>query len=161
MSAITAPMIPEPSTTSVEASPNVVAVNRRTIDLVLICTGILAVLVLAGAAILLTWGSRFASDYVGDELASQHITFPSADALSGQGRDDLVKYADQPLDTGKEAEAYASFINGHLQGIAGGATYADLGPVESAAKADVKTAVDAGQPQPKIDELQATASGIT
>jgi len=72
-----------------------------------------------------------------------------------------VKYAGQRLDTGKEAEAYASFINGHLHGIADGATYAELGAVESSAKADVKTAVDAGQPQAKIDELQATASGIT
>jgi len=131
------------------------------IDGVLIGAGVLAVVVLLIAAGLLTWGNRFAANYVGDELSSQNITFPSADALSGQGRDDLVKYADHRLDTGKEAEAYASFINGHLQGIADGATYADLGAVESAAKADVKTAVDAGQPQAKVDELQATASGIT
>ena len=78
-----------------------------------------------------------------------------------EGRTDLVKFADQRLDTGAEAEAYASFINGHLEGIAGGATYADLGATESAAKADVKAAVDAGQPQAEVDELQATADDIT
>jgi hypothetical protein len=158
---ITAPRTPLASSASTEVSPKVVAANRRLIDGVLIGAGVLAVVVLLIAAGLLTWGNRFAANYVGDELSSQNIKFPSADALTGQGRDDLVKYADQRLDTGKEAEAYASFINGHLQGIAEGATYADLGAVESAAKADVKTAVDAGQPQAKIDELQATAGGIT
>src|SRR6185503_796724 len=91
----------------------------------------------------------------------QNITLPSAEALVEDGRADLVKFADHKLDTGKEAEGYASFINGHLQGVADGATYADLGAVESAAKADVKAAVAAGEPQAKIDELQATADGIT
>ncbi len=50
---------------------------------------------------------------------------------------------------------------GHLKGIADGATYADLGATESAARADVAAAVDADQPQNQIDELQATAEGIT
>ena len=71
------------------------------------------------------------------------------------------QYGGQALNTGKEAEAYASFINGHLQGIADSATYADLGAVESAAKADVQTAIDAGQPQAQIDDLQATSDGVT
>src|SRR5207342_2107566 len=84
-----------------------------------------------------------------------------AQALTDGGRADLVKFADQKVDTGKEAEGYASFINGHLQGIADGATYADLGAPESAAKADVKAAVDAGKPQATIDELQAKADGVT
>jgi len=72
-----------------------------------------------------------------------------------------VKWADHKVDTGKEAQAYASFINGHLAKIANGATYADLGAPESAAKADVKAAVDAGKPQATITELQAKADGIT
>ena len=63
--------------------------------------------------------------------------------------------------TVSSSSAYASFINGHLQDIAGGAIYADLGAVESAAEADIQTAIDAGQSQTQIDELQATASGIT
>ena len=37
------------------------------------------------------------------------------------------------MTTGGEAEAYASYIGGHLEGIADGATYADLGPSERAA----------------------------
>jgi hypothetical protein len=139
----------------------VVAVKRRTIDTVLISIGVVAAVVFAVAGALLTWGHNFAANYVGDELSSQHITFPSAEALTEEGRTDLVKFADHKLDTGKEAEGYASFINGHLQGVADGATYADLGATESAAKADVKAAVEAGEPQATIDELQATADGIT
>lgn len=160
----TAPNTPAnspPASNSFDAPPHTVSVSRRTIDGVLIGAGALGVVVLLIAAVLLTWGNRFADDYVGDELSSQNITFPSAEELSGQGRDDLVKYADQPLDTGKEAEAYASFIDGHLQGIADGATYADLGAVESAAKADVQAAVDAGQTQAQVEELQATADGVS
>jgi len=139
----------------------VVAVTRRTIDRVLISVGVVAAVVFAVAGALLTWGHNFANNYVGDELSSQHITFPSAEALTEEGRTDLVKFADHKLDTGKEAEGYASFINGHLAKVAGGATYADLGAPESAAKADVKAAVDAGKPQATIDELQAKADGIT
>ena len=139
----------------------VVALKRRTIDGVLIGIGVVAAVVFAVAGALLTWGANFASDYVGDELSSQNITFPSAEALTEEGRTDLVKFADQKLDTGEEAEGYASFIDGHLAGIADGATYADLGAVESAAKADVKAAVAAGEPQATVDELQAKADGIS
>jgi len=141
--------------------PEVVAVKRRTIDAVLIGFGVVATAAFVIAGLLLTWGHNFASDYVGKELSSQHITFPGAEDLKTEGRTDLVKFADQKLDTGKEAEAYASFINGHLAKIGGGQTYADLGAPESAAKADVKAAVDAGQPQATIDQLQAKADGIT
>jgi len=152
------PVTVQVSATSVEP---VVAVKRRTIDIVLISVGVVAAVVFAVAGVLLTWGHNFASNYVGDELASQHITFPSAEKLTEEGRTDLIKFADHKLDTGTEAEGYASYINGHLQGIADGATYADLGAVESAAKADVKAAVDAGKPQATVDELQAKADGVT
>ena len=152
------PVIAEAPTTSVAP---VVAVKRRTIDKVLIGVGVVATVAFAIAGALLAWGHNFASDYVGKELGSQNISFPSAQALTDGGRADLVKFADQKVNTGKEAEGYASFINGHLQGVADGATYADLGAPESAAKADVKAAVDAGKPQATIDQLQAKADGIT
>jgi hypothetical protein len=128
---------------------------------VLIGFGIVATVAFAVAGALLTWGHNFASDYVSRELGSQHVAFPPAAALTEEGRTDLVKWADHKVDTGSEAQAYASFINGHLAKIANGATYADLGAPESAAKADVKAAVDAGKPQATITELQAKADGIT
>ena len=153
---------PELAETPVAApSPDAVVVKRRTIDSVLIGFGVVATAAFAVAGALLTWGHNFADDYVTRELSSQHITFPSADDLTKEGRTDLVKFADHKLDTGKEAEGYASFINGHLAKIADGATYADLGAPESAAKADVKAAVEAGKPQATITELQAKADGIT
>jgi hypothetical protein len=138
-----------------------VALPRRTIDSVLIGLGVVAVLVLAVAGGLLTWGSRFSSDYVGDELSSQNITFPTAEALTEEGREDLLPFAGESLTTGKGAQAYASYINGHLEEIAAGATFADLGTPEREAKANVKAAVDAGAPQAQIDELQIAADKVS
>lgn len=138
-----------------------VVITRRRIDTVLISFGVLAAVVFLVAAILLTWGSRFADDYVGDELSSQNITFPPAEALQAEGRDDLVKYGGEAVDTGKEAEAYASYIDGHLQNTAGGATYAELGGPEREARAAVAAATEAGEDEATIDALQAEADTIT
>ena len=93
----------------------VVALKRRTIDSVLIGFGVVAMAAFAVAGGLLMWGHNFSSDYVTKELSSQNISFPSADALTKGDRADLVKFADQKVDTGDEAQAYASFINGHLR----------------------------------------------
>ena len=135
--------------------------TRRGIDKFLIAFGLLAAVVFAVAGALLSWGSNFSADYVHDELTSQRITFPDEASLLEEGRDDLVKYAGQPLETGAQAEAYASYIDGHLEESGGGLTYAELGTPEREAKAAVTAAVEAGQPQATIDELQATADGIS
>ena len=151
-----------PPTSVAGAQPlDTVIVRRRTIDRILIGIGIVATAAFAIAGGLLLWGNQFASDYVGDELSSQNITFPTAEALTEEGRTDLLEYAGQPLTTGEQAEAYASYINGHLEGIADGATFADLGGPERAAKAAVAEAVAAGAPDSDVAELQATADGIT
>ncbi len=138
-----------------------VALTRRRIDGMLIGMGLVAVVVLVIAASLLTWGSSFSHNYVRDELGSQHISFGNAAALTKEGRQDLLKYADSKLDTGQEAQAYASYINGHLQTIGSGQTFADLGTPERAAKLKVQEAKDAKQPQATIDTLQADATKIT
>lgn len=139
----------------------VVALKRRTIDSVLIAFGAVLTVALIVAASLLTWGSNFSKDYVRKELASQNIAFPPAAALQAQGRADLVKYAGHKVDTGGEAEAYASFINGHLKGMADGATYADLGAPETAAKTAVTDAKASGASAATIAELQGKADAIT
>jgi hypothetical protein len=154
------PSPPAASTESVQPLDTVI-VRRRTIDRILIGFGIVATVAFAIAGGLLLWGNQFASDYVGDELSSQNITFPTADALTEEGRTDLLEYAGESLTTGAQAEAYASYIDGHLEGIADGATFADLGGPERAAKAAVADAVAADAPQSEVDELQATAAGIT
>ncbi len=139
----------------------VVAVRRRTIDKIMIGIGVVATGAFVVAGSLLAYGANFSDDYVHDELSSQNISFPDAESLNGEGRADLVKYAGEQVTTGPQAEAYASFINGHLEGIADGQTYADLGTVERAAKAAVTEAVDNGQPQTAVEELQNKADGVT
>jgi hypothetical protein len=138
-----------------------VTFTRRRIDRMLIAAGAVIAVVLAVAGGLLTWGSSFADDYVGDELRAQNIFFPDADALREEGRDDLVDHAGEQVTTGSEAEAYASYIDGHLAGIADGQTYADLGAVSRAANAAVTEAVESGASDDEIAELQATADEIT
>ncbi len=152
-----------PTTPTGEASlpPDFVPLRRRTIDSVLIAVGAVVTVAFLVAGGLLTWGSNFSADYVDRELSSQNITFPSAEELQTEGRSDLVKYADQKLNTGDEAEAYASFINGHLEKIGGGLTYAELGVPETAAKDAVTAATESGASDSEIATLQAKADGIT
>jgi hypothetical protein len=138
-----------------------VAVRRRTIDTVLTAAGAVFALVLVAAGGLLTWGANFSEDYVRDELSSQNISFPPAAALEEEGRTDLVKFADAKVDTGVEAEGYASFIDGHLAAIADGQTYADLGTPERAANAAVEEAKVSGAPASEIEALEGEAAAIS
>ena len=146
-----------------------VVVTRRRIDKFLIAFGALAAAVFAVAGGLLTWGANFSDDYVHDELTSQRITMPDADTLREEGLEQYVKWADTPLDTGAKAEAYAAYIDGHLQGTGakyaeeGGQplTYAELGGPERAAKAAVTEATEAGAPADEIAELQAAADQVS
>jgi len=120
--------------------------------------GLVAAIVFAAAGGLLMWGSNFAEDYVHDELASQKVFFPDAASLREEGRDDLVKYADEQVTMGTEAQAYAGYIAGHMEGIADGKTYSQIDD-RGAAQA-VEDAKAAGAPQAEIDELQATANQL-
>jgi hypothetical protein len=113
------------------------------------------------AGALLLWGSNFAAGSVDDELSSQNITFPPAEALTEEGRTDLLEFAGQDVNTGDEAEAYASFINGHLQEIADGATYADLGTPEREATTAVEEATASGADEATVAELEAEAAAIS
>ena len=99
----------------------VVTLKRRTIDSILISIGVVAALVFAVAGGLLTWGNQFSSNYVGDELSSQNITFPSAEALTKEGRTDLLAFAGQKRDTGDRAVASAPSRRAPLPAVAGGA----------------------------------------
>ena len=141
-----------------EADDDAITLHRRTIDKILTGFGVVATVAFLVAGILLLWGSNFSADYVHDELSSQNITFPSEEELRAEGRDDLVEFAGEDVTTGKQAEAYASYIDGHLEGIAGGKTYSEIDD-RGAAQA-VEDAEAAGAPQAEIDELQATADQL-
>jgi hypothetical protein len=133
------------------AAEKVVKINRRTVDRLLILLGAVVAVVLAVAGGLLTWGANFSNDYVYDELSSQKIFFADEAALLEEGRDDLVKFAGVQVTTGEHAEAYASYINGHLPEL----TYAEQGAVVREARGAVAAATEAGAPQAEIDALQA------
>ncbi len=139
----------------------VIVVNRRRLDIGLMVFGALLILVLLVAGALLTWGSNFAENYVHDELAAQNITFPEADALIEQGRDDLAGYGGEQVTTGKQAEAYSSYIGGHVEGIADGATYAELGGPERAASAAAAEAIANGAPAGEVAALEEEAAALT
>ena len=143
------------------SSEPVIALKRRTIDSVLISLGAVVAVVLVVAGVLLTWGSSFAADYVDDELSSQNIIFPEAASLQEDGRADLLGYAGEAVNTGPEAEAYASYIDGHLAAVADGATYAELGGPEREAKAAVEAAKAAGGDEASIAQLQGEADAVT
>ena len=152
---------PSPSGEPPVAPEPVVRVRRRTIDAILIGAGVVVTVVLVVAGSLLLWGNRFATDYVDRELTAQNIVFPDEAALVEQGRNDLVGFAGQQVNTGSEAEAYASYIDGHLADTADGATYADLGGPERAANAAVQAAKDSGASEAEIAALQEEATTIT
>ncbi len=149
----------ERTITSHEHQPeDVIPLRRRAIDKVLIGFGLIAAIVFAVAAGLLTWGANFANDYVHDELSSQNVFFPDAASLTEEGREDLVEYADEQITTGPEAEAYASYIGGHLEGIADGLTYAEID--DRGAVAAVEEARESGASEAEIEDLQATADEL-
>jgi hypothetical protein len=156
---MTTSMTVRPITTDDEPSDDVVRLPRRAIDKVLIGFGLIAALVFAVAGGLLTWGASFANDYVHDELSSQNVFFPDEASLRDEGRDDLVRYADEQVTTGSEAEAYASYIAGHLDGIADGQTYSEID--DRGAAAAVVEAQESGASDAEVAELQATADGLS
>jgi len=140
------------------ATAEVVRLPRRTIDKVLIGFGVIASLVFAIAGGLLMWGASFSNDYVNDELSSQNVFFPEKAELVEEGRDDLVGYAGEQVTTGAQAEAYAGYIGGHLEEIAGGQTYSEIDD-RGAAEA-VVAAEESGASETEIAELQATADQL-
>jgi hypothetical protein len=151
----TATIEPPPST---DRHDDIVRLPRHRIDRLLIGFGVIAAVVFAVAGGLLTWGANFADDYVHDELSSQRVFFPDEPGLREEGRDDLVRYAGQQVTTGTDAEAYASYIGGHLEGIADGKTYAEIDD-RGAAQA-VVDARESGASDAEIADLQATADEL-
>ena len=148
----------KPTTPTTNGDKGTVRIGRRTIDLVLIGMGVIAAIVFAVAGGLLMWGSNFAEDYVYDELSSQNVVFPDAASLRDDGRADLVDFAGQKVTTGDEAEAYASLIGTHMEGIADGQTYAEIDD-RGAAQA-VTDAQENGASPEEIAQLQATANQL-
>jgi hypothetical protein len=104
-------------------------------------------LVLGGAAI---YGGNFGQDNVRDRLAPQNISFPPAEAMTPEERAEIGEFAGAKVDTGVEAEAFARYIGGHLEGINEGATYSET---SAAAREEGLDPVVAADLQVKADTL--------
>jgi hypothetical protein len=136
--------------------------KRRTLDLMASAGGLLIAAILLVAGLVLTANANFASAYVADQMGEQKITFPAVDELSDAERANacLIENAGLPLTTGKQAECYANnYIGVHLQGIAGGKTYAELGDVQSELRAKIAEAQAADSPD--LADLQAQLQTVT
>jgi hypothetical protein len=99
--------------------------SRRTVDLLISWSAAIVAFVLiavGGAAI---YGGSFAKDQVSDRLGVQNITFPPLEAMSPAEQDEIGQFAGQTVDTGPEAEAYATYIGGHLAEVNDGKTYSE------------------------------------
>ena len=136
--------------------------KRRTLDVVFSVGGIALAVLLLVLGLVMTSNANFAKSYVKDQLSQQNITFKTADTLTPEEEQSacLVKYAGQPLTTGKQAECYANdFIGLHVQSIADGQTYADLGAPQAALRGKSLTRQTANDPA--LPALQKQLTDIT
>jgi hypothetical protein len=138
--------------------------KRRTLDLFFSVGGVAIAGLLLILGLVMTSNANFANDYVTDQLSQQHITFKTVDTLTDEEKQsaNLVKYAGQPLTTGKQAEVYANeFIGLHVRNTANanGMTYAELGVPQSELRAKVAAAQKANDPA--LPDLQKQLADIT
>jgi hypothetical protein len=136
--------------------------RRRTLDVLFSAGGIALAGLLLVLGLVMTSNANFARGYVRDQLSQQNITFTPAAELDGEESQSacLVAFAGQRLTTGKQAECYANdYIGLHLQAIANGQTYADLGEPQSALRAKAAAAKVANDPG--LASLQADLAAVT
>src|SRR5690349_15168606 len=136
--------------------------KRRTLDILFSTGGLVLAGLLLVMGVVLTSNANFAKSYVTTQLSQQNITFKTVDTLTAEEKQSscLVQYAGQKLTTGKQAECYANdFIGLHLKSIAGGRTYADLGPPQSQLQAQVTQAQQSNDPN--LANLQKQLTTIT
>jgi hypothetical protein len=161
MTATQEPPIDLRTAPSPETADQPIPVTRRRVDHVLMGIGIVLTVVMLAAGGLLLWGAEFAQNYVHDQLAAQDITFGSKDSLEAEGRGDLDAFAGQQVTNGPQAEAYASYIAGHIAKASGGKTYSELGGPQRAAVQAVADAKTHGASDADVASLQATATQLT
>lgn len=136
--------------------------KRRTLDILFSAGGLALAGLLLVLGLVMTSNANFAQGYVKDQLGQQNISFSTTKALTPEEAKSacLVRYAGQPLTTGRQAECYANdYIGLHVKAVAAGQTYADLGAPQAALKAQVATAQAANDPA--LGALQAKLTTIT
>ena len=134
--------------------------KRRTLDIIFSVGGLALAVLLAVLGIVLKSNADFAKNYVHDQLVAQKIVFTPADKLAPAEKksDALVKYAGEPLATGKQAETYANdYIALHLSEVNNGKTYAQTSTDARALRAQATAAQEAGAANAAALDKQATA----
>lgn len=135
--------------------------DRRAWDQVVSGAGavVAVVLVLLGAVAI--YGGNFGRNNVRDELKPQNITVKAAEELTPEEAAVIGDYAGERVDTGPEAKAFASYIALHLKDIpnADGMTYAELGGVQGALRAEIEAAQESGDPA--LADLETQLADVT
>ena len=136
--------------------------KRKTLDILFSIGGLGIAALLLVAGFVLAANASFANDYVTNQLSQQKISFKSLDTMTAEEKAQacLVTYAGQPLTTGKQAECYANnFIGLHLEGIAGGKTYAELGDVQTQLRTQIAALADTDPAKADLQQQLTTVTG--
>ena len=123
------------------------------------------VVILSASAGFLFYEGSFTTGMIKDQLTAQQIYFPNADQIKTGGALDPAKFpqeirdqAGKQLVDGNQARIYANdFLGVHLQGVAGGSTYATIGTKISAANAALAAA---SKTDPNYATLQANVATL-
>lgn len=98
-----------------------------------------ALVVLGGLAI---YGGNFGQNNVRDRLAPEKVFFAPLSAMTPEEKASVGAFAGQQVTTGPQAEAFATYIAGHLTFINDGKTYAETSAAARADGLDPKLAAD-------------------
>ena len=123
------------------------------------------VVILAASSGFLFYEGSFTTDMIKTQLTAQQITFPAADQIKTGGALDPAEFpqeirdqAGKQLVDGNQARIYANdFLGKHLQGVAGGSTYGNIGIKISAANAALAAA---NKTDPNYATLQANVATL-
>ena len=124
--------------------------NRKGWDQLVSTAGLVVAVVLLVLGGLAIYGGNFGRNNVTDRLEPQNVTFAPYDQMSPEEQATLGEFAGQQVTTGPQAEAFAQYIAGHLEGVNDGKTYAETSAAARAEGLDAKTAADL---QGKADTL--------
>ena len=116
--------------------------NRKGWDQLVSTAGLVVAVVLLVLGGLAIYGGNFGRNNVTDRLEPQNVTFAPYDQMSPEEQATLGEFAGQQVTTGPQAEAFAQYIAGHLEGVNDGKTYAETSAAARAPGVDPKTAAD-------------------
>lgn len=136
--------------------------KRRTLDILFSAGGIVLAGLLVVLGLVMTSNANFAEGYVQEQLRQQNISFKTVDALTPEEKESacVVAFAGQALTSGKQAEYYANdFIGLHVEAIAGGQTFADLGVPQTELREQVAAATKANDAS--LPDLQKQLTAVT